>query len=89
MDSNDVIETAHAFPHTTIIGVHNHGWPRFTQSTPDLAFAFNALGTADRLATLMPAQPMPLPSHVIRGAASDTSIASFDTPCFASLVRTT
>lgn len=29
MDSNDVIETAHAFPGATIIGVHNHGWGAF------------------------------------------------------------
>ncbi len=26
MDSNDVIETAHAFPNATLVGVHNHGW---------------------------------------------------------------
>jgi hypothetical protein len=26
VDSNDVIETAHAFPAATIVGVHNHGW---------------------------------------------------------------
>jgi hypothetical protein len=39
MDSNDVIETAHAFPAATIIGVHNHGWAHFAES---------AAGSSDR-----------------------------------------
>ena len=29
MDANDVIETAHAFPGATIVGVHNHGLGAF------------------------------------------------------------
>src|SRR5271154_2580903 len=52
MDSNDVIETADAFPAATIIGVHNHGWAHFTESAADLAGAFATLGIANRLATL-------------------------------------
>ncbi len=57
MDSNDVIETAHAFPGATIVGVHNHGWAHFTQGAADLAFAFKALGIADRLASLELGKP--------------------------------
>ena len=32
IDSNDVIETAHAFPGAAMVGVHNHGWTHFTES---------------------------------------------------------
>ncbi len=52
-----MIETAHAFPSATTVGVHNHGWALFTQSAADLAFAFNALGIADRLASLELGKP--------------------------------
>ena len=52
MDDNDVIETAHAFPGATIVGIHNHGWAHFRQSAADLARSFQALGLAERLATL-------------------------------------
>jgi L-ascorbate metabolism protein UlaG (beta-lactamase superfamily) len=57
MDSNDVIETAHAFPDATIVGVHNHGWAHFTQSPADLAGAFASLGIAKRLAPLELGKP--------------------------------
>jgi hypothetical protein len=57
MDSNDVLETAHAFPNARIIGVHNHGWAHFTESAADLAGAFKALGIGDRLAALELGQP--------------------------------
>lgn len=57
MDSNDVIEAAHAFPGATIIGVHNHGWAHFTESAADLAGAFATLGIANRLATLELGRP--------------------------------
>jgi L-ascorbate metabolism protein UlaG (beta-lactamase superfamily) len=52
MDANDVIETAHAFPAATIIGVHNHGWAHFTDSAEDLAQAFSTLRIAERLGKL-------------------------------------
>jgi L-ascorbate metabolism protein UlaG (beta-lactamase superfamily) len=57
MDSNDVIETAHAFPGAMILGVHNHGWAHFTESAADLASAFATLGIASRLATLELGRP--------------------------------
>jgi L-ascorbate metabolism protein UlaG (beta-lactamase superfamily) len=57
MDSNDVIETARAFPGATIVGVHNRGWAHFTQSASDLASAFAALGIATRLAPLELGKP--------------------------------
>jgi L-ascorbate metabolism protein UlaG (beta-lactamase superfamily) len=52
MDSNDVIETAHAFPDAAIVAVHTHGWTHFRQSSADLAASFAALGVADRLTSL-------------------------------------
>jgi hypothetical protein len=57
MDSNDVIETAHAFPGATIVGVHNHGWAHFTESAEDLAAAFATLRIADRLGKLEAGKP--------------------------------
>lgn len=52
LHSNDVIETAHAFPGAIVIGVHNHGWAHFAESAEELAAAFGALRIADRLAKL-------------------------------------
>jgi hypothetical protein len=52
MDSNDVIETAHAFPAATIVGVHNHGWEHFKESAEELAAAFATLRIAERLGKL-------------------------------------
>jgi hypothetical protein len=43
LHSNDVIETAHAFPGAIVIGVHNHGWAHFAESAEELAAAFGAL----------------------------------------------
>jgi L-ascorbate metabolism protein UlaG (beta-lactamase superfamily) len=57
MDSNDVIETARAFPGATIVGVHNHGWAHFTESAADLAAAFATLKIVNRLTTLEPGKP--------------------------------
>jgi L-ascorbate metabolism protein UlaG (beta-lactamase superfamily) len=57
MDTNDVIETAHAFPDATIVGVHNHGWAHFTQSPADLMSAFAALGIPKRLMRLELGKP--------------------------------
>jgi hypothetical protein len=58
MDANDVIETAHAFPAATIVGVHNHGWgAHFTESAQDLAAAFSTLRIAERLGELEAGKP--------------------------------
>ena len=54
MDTNDAIETAHAFPQATIVPVHTEGWAHFTQSRDDLEAAFRALGIAGRLRLLEP-----------------------------------
>jgi len=54
MDTNDAIETAHAFPDATIVPVHYEGWAHFTQSGDDLAASFNALGVGSRLQLLEP-----------------------------------
>jgi hypothetical protein len=56
-DSNDVIETAHAFPLATILGVLNEGWARFTESAEDLAGAFATLRIAERLGKLEAGKP--------------------------------
>jgi hypothetical protein len=57
MDANDVIETAHAFPGATVVGVHNHGWAHFAESPEDLAAAFSTLRIAERLGKLEAGKP--------------------------------
>jgi L-ascorbate metabolism protein UlaG (beta-lactamase superfamily) len=52
MDTNDVIETAHAFPDAAIVPLHAEGWAHFTQGRDDLAASFNALGLGTRLRLL-------------------------------------
>ena len=52
MDSNDAIETAHAFPDARIVAVHTDGWAHFTESGADLARAFAVLGLGERLRAL-------------------------------------
>jgi hypothetical protein len=52
MNTNDAIETAHAFPDATIVPIHCDGWAHFTQSGEDLAHSFEALGIASRLRLL-------------------------------------
>jgi L-ascorbate metabolism protein UlaG (beta-lactamase superfamily) len=54
MDSNDAIETAHAFPDAQIVAVHNDSWAHFTESREELEHAFSALGLTDRLRRLQP-----------------------------------
>ncbi len=54
MDSNDAIETAHAFPDAVMVAAHTDGWAHFTESGDDLANAFRALGIGDRLNVLSP-----------------------------------
>ena len=52
MDTNDAIETAHAFPDATIVPVHYEGWAHFTQSGEDLVQSFKALGIGAKLQLL-------------------------------------
>jgi L-ascorbate metabolism protein UlaG (beta-lactamase superfamily) len=54
MNTNDAIETAHAFPYATIVPVHCDGWAHFTQSREDVARSFAALGLESRLRLLEP-----------------------------------
>jgi hypothetical protein len=70
MDTNDAIETAHAFPDATIIPLHCEGWAHFTQSRDDLEATFNALGFGPRLQLLEPGvataivpQPRSIPAN--------------------------
>jgi L-ascorbate metabolism protein UlaG (beta-lactamase superfamily) len=52
MDTNDAIETAHAFPKAVIVPLHYEGWAHFMQSGEDLERAFSALGIGARLRLL-------------------------------------
>lgn len=54
MDTNDAIETAHAFADATIVPVHYDGWAHFTQGRGDLEKSFAALGIGARLRLLEP-----------------------------------
>jgi L-ascorbate metabolism protein UlaG (beta-lactamase superfamily) len=54
MDTNDAIETAHAFPDALIVPLHYEGWAHFTQNRDDLEASFNALGFGSRLQFLEP-----------------------------------
>jgi hypothetical protein len=54
MDTNDAIETAHAFPDATIVPVHCDGWAHFSQDRSDLEASFKALGLVSRLRLLEP-----------------------------------
>jgi L-ascorbate metabolism protein UlaG (beta-lactamase superfamily) len=60
MDSNDAIESAHAFGDARVVAVHNHGWAHFKESQDELAEAFGALGLGSRLTPLSPGQPVTL-----------------------------
>src|SRR5262245_2690802 len=58
MNTNDAIETAHAFPQATIVPVHYDGWAHFSQGRKELEQSFKALGLASRLRLLEPGVPM-------------------------------
>jgi hypothetical protein len=49
VDTNDAIETAHAFPSALVVPVHCEGWAHFTQSCTDLEQSFATLGIRERL----------------------------------------
>jgi len=57
MNTNDAVETAHAFPEATIVPVHYAGWAHFTQGRQELQAAFRALGIDSRLRLLDPGVP--------------------------------
>lgn len=52
MDSNDAIETAHAFKNAKLVAIHTDGWRHFTENGEDLTKAFGALGLGGRLQVL-------------------------------------
>lgn len=54
MNTNDVIETASAFPDAVIVPVHCEGWAHFSQGCEDVAQSFAALGIGGRLRLLRP-----------------------------------
>jgi L-ascorbate metabolism protein UlaG (beta-lactamase superfamily) len=54
MDTNDAIETAHAFPDAVIVPVHHHGWAHFTQNAEDLDQTFKALSYEGHLRLVTP-----------------------------------
>jgi len=54
MDTNDAIETAHAFPDALIVPLHCDGWAHLTQNRDDLEKSFQALGLQSRLRFLEP-----------------------------------
>ncbi|MEJ0012684.1 MAG: MBL fold metallo-hydrolase [Bauldia sp.] len=54
MNTNDVVETAHAFPDAVIVPVHYDSWTHFKQTANDLDVSFNALGFARQLRLLTP-----------------------------------
>lgn len=56
MDSNDVIEAAHAFAQATIVAVHNAGWRHFTETQSDLEASLALLGLSARFRRLTPGQ---------------------------------
>lgn len=57
MDTNDTIETAHAFPDAVIVPVHHDSWAHFTQDRNDLERACGALSIGSRLRLLKPGVP--------------------------------
>lgn len=54
MDTNDTVETAHAFPDAVIVPLHTDGWAHFRQSGQDLRTSFDVLGFGARLKLLEP-----------------------------------
>lgn len=61
MDSNDALETAHAFPEAAIAAAHTEGWFHFKEGAADLAASFAALGQSQRLLALEPGRPLRVP----------------------------
>jgi L-ascorbate metabolism protein UlaG (beta-lactamase superfamily) len=60
MDTNDAIETAHAFPTALIVPIHHDGWAHLTQDGADLEQAFTALRLRSRLQMLKPGVATPI-----------------------------
>lgn len=56
MSTNDVLDTAHAFPQSLIVPVHIDGWEHFTESGEELKAAFAALKIPGRLKVIVPGE---------------------------------
>jgi len=54
MATNDVLDTANAFPDAMIVPLHYEGWSHYTESDLELRKAFDAVGISDRLFVLKP-----------------------------------
>jgi len=54
MNTNNAIETAHAFPHAVIVPVYCDSWAHLSQDRSDLERSFAALGLGSRLRLLEP-----------------------------------
>ncbi len=54
MDTNDVVETAQAFPDAAIVPIHHDSWQHFKQNGEDLVKTFTALGFGQRIQLLEP-----------------------------------
>src|SRR5262249_47001463 len=54
MNTNDAIETAHAFPDAVIVPVHCDSWAHLAQDRNDLERSFAARGLGSRLRLLEP-----------------------------------
>jgi L-ascorbate metabolism protein UlaG (beta-lactamase superfamily) len=67
MNTNDAIETAHAFPDATIVPVHTDGWTHFSQGRGELERSFKALGLSARLRLLEPGVATPIEPAPARG----------------------
>lgn len=52
MSANDLLDTAHAFPHALIAPVHTDGWAHFTLPVEDTAAVFQKFGLGRRLQVL-------------------------------------
>ena len=49
MGSEDALEAAHAFPHATLVSVHNEGWGHLRESQEQLADVFGKFNLSCRL----------------------------------------
>ncbi|UPG85622.1 MBL fold metallo-hydrolase [Luteibacter aegosomatis] len=58
MGSEDALEAAAAFPHATLLAVHNEGWGHLRESQDQLADVFATFGVAHRLTRFDKGQPL-------------------------------
>jgi L-ascorbate metabolism protein UlaG (beta-lactamase superfamily) len=60
MGSNDAVDTAFAFPNSTIIPIHFEGWSHYSETGELLIQSFTALGIIDRFKILPAGQKVEL-----------------------------